>query len=329
MQGGTWGTFGAIGKDLRPYLIPGNITWKEALVPGGYDPHERVKVMDEEGIDVTLVYPSLGICWEQDCTDPKVAAATCRAYNDWMADFCSHAPNRLYGAAMIHPQSVELAAAEVRRGSRELGFRGSYIRPNPVKGRNWHDPVYDPLWAAYEEEQLLVGFHEGYPCTLPFAVGERFDGRHEDWWLTEHVTRHPIEMMYAMTCMVNGGVLERFPGLRVGFLEANCSWVPYWLWRMDEHYEIREKFVKKHMPEKPSTYFKRQCFVSIEADEHTACPVLEEIGDRVVFSTDFPHSDSAYPKATETFMELDLSDAQRRAILWDNCVRMYDFTPGA
>ena len=99
-------------------------------------------------------------------------------------------------------------------------------------------------------------------CTLPFAVGERFDGRFEDWWLSEHVTRHPIEMMYASTCIVNGGVLERFPGLRVAFLEANCSWVPYWLWRMDEHYEIREKLVKKTLPQKPSPFFLKQCFVS-------------------------------------------------------------------
>lgn len=295
-----------------------------------WGPDTQIEAMDTEGVDAAVLFPTRGLAatgseYEED----GLAAAVARAYNDWMAEFCSYAPDRLYGAAMIHPQSVELAAQEVRRTAREYGFKGSYIRPNPVKGRNWHDPVYDPLWAAFEEEQMLVGFHEGYPCTLPFAVAERFDGRHEDWWLTEHVTRHPVEMMYASTCMINGGVLERFPNLRVGFLEANCSWVPYWLWRMDEHYEIREKFLKHILPKKPSSYFLNQCFVSIEADEHTACPVLDSIAENVVFSTDFPHSDSAYPKAMETFMELALTEEQRRKILWDNCVRMYGFTPGA
>ena len=78
---GPFGALGAIGKDVRPYLEPGRISWDEAMVPGGYIASERAKVMDQERIDMTLVYPSLGLVWEYDCDDPKVAAANCRAYN--------------------------------------------------------------------------------------------------------------------------------------------------------------------------------------------------------------------------------------------------------
>ena len=290
----------------------------------GWGPDTQLEAMDAEGIDKAVLFPTRGLSVNgREYDDPQLAAAIARAYNDWMADFCAADPERLHGAGMIHPQNVEAAVAEVRRARRELGFLGIYLRPNPVCGRNWHDSAYDPLWAACEAEGMLVGFHEGYPCWLPHAVAERFADGNADWWLTDHVTRHPIEMMYTAVCLINGGVLERFPGLRVGLLEANCSWVPYWLWRMDEHYEVREFAVKDRLPERPSTYFRRQCWVSIEADEEVACPLLERIDNNVVFSTDFPHSDSAYPNASKAFLELPMSDAQKRRILCDNCERMY------
>lgn len=179
------------------------------------------------------------------------------------------------------------------------------------------DPKYkDPAPIGRPDEPFSTGNlypFEGTPFS-PTDKGSFSDGT-TDWWLTDHVTRHPIEMMYTAVCVINGGVLERFPGLRVGLLEANCSWVPYWLWRMDEHDEVRGFAVKEKLPEPPSSYFLRQCFVSIEADEETACPVMDRIGDNVVFSTDFPHSDSAYPHASEAFLELALTDDQKRRIL--------------
>ena len=87
--------------------------------------------------------------------DPALATAISRAYNDWLADFCGGGPStssggRLFGAAMIPPQDIEGAVAEARRAVKELGFRTVFVRPNPVAGRNWHDPHYDPLWAEIQ-----------------------------------------------------------------------------------------------------------------------------------------------------------------------------------
>ena len=100
--------------------------------------------------------------------------------------------------------------------------------------------------------------------------------------------------------------------------------MPYWLWRLDEHYEHREKRVKHKLPRMPSEYFKDHCFVAVEADEHMGGWVAEQIGaDNIVFSTDFPHEDSRYPHAVETFLELPFREESKRKILWDNSARLY------
>jgi len=135
-----------------------------------------------------------------------------------------------------------------------------------------------------------------------------------------------MEMMLATVSMIGGGVLERFPRLRVGFLEANCSWVPWLLWRLNGHYELSGRYESPELKLEPMEYFQRQCYVSIEADEVTARFVEHcDLIDNVVFSTDYPHEDSKYPYAIETFLTLPLTKRSRRRILWDNCARMYGF----
>ena len=291
-----------------------------------FDSTSQLQAMDREGIDVTVLFPTRGLAaLSLDYPDTKLAAAVARAYNNWLADFCKGDPTRLYGSAMLSVHDVEEAVAEARRAKVELGFKAVFFRPNPVRGRNWHDPAYDPLWEECQRLGLAVGFHEGQPTRLPQAVAERFNNEPEKNWTMAHVASHPMEQMYATLCMTTGGVLERFPQLRVAFLEANCSWVPYWLWRMDEHYEAREKWASKTVPMKPSEYFRQQCFTSVEASEEPAKYVIDWMGDdNIVFSTDYPHLDSAYPHSIDRFLSLSFDDGSRRKILWDNCARLYD-----
>jgi len=290
-----------------------------------WGPDTQLEAMDREGLDVAVLYPSRGLfAHAKEYDDDALAAAISRAYNDWLAEFCAPDPKRLIGAAMVPAQDPAAAAAEARRAKRELGFKAIFLRPNPIRRRNWHDPAYDPLWAECEREGLAVGFHEGVPCALPVAIGERFDGKHEDAWLTEHVACHPIEMMYASLSFINGGVCERFPGLRVAFLEGNCTWLPFWLWRMDEHWEHRGAHVRAKLPLAPSEYFKRQCYASIEADEHVGRFAFEWPGDgNIVFSTDFPHPDSRFPNSVATLIAQPFAEATKRKVLWDNCARLY------
>lgn len=286
----------------------------------GWDGVAQLQAMDTEGIDVAVVYPSRGLyAVAVDDLDPDLAAAIGRAYNNWLHDYCKANPNRLVGAGMISPHDVRDAVDEARRAVEELGFRAVFMRPNVVKGRNWHDPYFEPLWAELARLQVPLGFHEGYGPYLP-EVGDRFGA---DLQMV-HTACHPMEMMLAMISMVGGGVLERHPNLRVGFLEGNCGWVPCLLWRLDEHYQEAYRRPNARLTMKPSDCFKRQCFVSVEADEAFVRHVIDDMGDdTLVFSTDWPHGDSKYPRAVESFLTLPISDESKRKILWDNCARYY------
>jgi predicted TIM-barrel fold metal-dependent hydrolase len=286
----------------------------------GWDGATQIDAMDTEGIDVAVVYPSRGLFAQAvDDLDPAFAAAIARAYNDWLHDHCQADPKRLLGAAMVSPHDVRDAVEEARRGVEQLGFRAVFVRPNPVKGRNWHDPYFEPLWEELERLQVPLGFHEGFGPYLP-QVGDRFGA---DLQMV-HTACHPMEMMLAVISMIGGGVLERHPSLRVAFLEGNCGWLPFLLWRLDEHYEVTFRRPDSPLTMKPSDYFKRQCFVSVEADEDFVKQVIDYMGDdTIVFSTDWPHGDSKYPHAVDAFMELPISDKGKQKILWDNCARYY------
>ena len=157
-RGGALGALGAIGKDARPYLEPGRISWDEAMVPGGYIGTERAKVMDEERIDITLVYPSLGLLWEYDCPDVKVAAANCRAYNDWVFDFCSEAPTRLVPVAHIPMADVDEAIKEMKRTA-ALGAKAMMMGSDCTPGTPYGHPYFDPLWAEAEALEMPMTIH--------------------------------------------------------------------------------------------------------------------------------------------------------------------------
>jgi predicted TIM-barrel fold metal-dependent hydrolase len=295
----------------------------KAAAERGWDGVSQLEAMDTEGIDVAVVYPSRGLFAQAiDDVDPAFAAAIARAYNDWLHDYCKPDPNRLLGAGMISPHDVRDAVEEARRGVEDLGFRAIFVRPNPVQGRNWHDAYFEPLWDELERLNVPLGFHEGFGPYLP-QVGDRFGGDIQ----MVHTACHPMEMMLAVISMIGGGVLERHPNLRVAFLEGNCSWVPFLLWRLDEHYEVTFRRPDSKLTMKPSEYFKRQCFVSVEADEDFVKQVIDYMGDdTIVFSTDWPHGDSKYPHAVESFMQLPISAESKRKILWDNCARYYQIT---
>src|SRR5205085_2767123 len=109
--------------------------------------------------------------------DPELAAATCRAYNRWLADYCNAYPDRLFGIAMLPLQSVDLAIAEMRFAKKELGFKGGFIRPNPYSDKMVDAPMYEPFWAAAEDLDFAIGFHEGAGGGMPQVGIDRFEGR--------------------------------------------------------------------------------------------------------------------------------------------------------
>ncbi len=134
-------------------------------------------------------------------------------------------------------------------------------------------------------------------------------------------------MMLAAVDMIGGGKCERFPKLRIAFLEGNCSWAPFFFWRLDEHKEWRHEWKGQELSLQPSEYFKRQCWLSVECDEEPARYTVDALDNvNIVFSTDYLHGDSKYPKSVDNFLTLPLSDHAERNVLWDACARLYDIT---
>lgn len=286
----------------------------------GWTAEVQLEAMDIEGIDVAVLYPTRGLqVLAEPNMEPKFAAALARAYNDWLYDFCEKNPNRLLGAGMIAPFDMEEALTEVKRCVKELGFRAIFLRSNITNGRNWYDDYYGPLWSLLEELEIPLGFHES-SSTAGRQIGDNF----EPSFMLRRAVAQPMEQMLGLTSMLSGGVLARHPKLRVAFLEANCTWLPWLLWRLDEGWEREGDVWAKDLTMAPSEYFKRQVFVSVEPDEAGVKYVIDYIGaDRLVFSTDYPHGDSKFPHAVESFFKLALTQDDKRKILWDNCAGFY------
>jgi predicted TIM-barrel fold metal-dependent hydrolase len=271
-------------------------------VVSDFSARSTLESMDVEGIDASVLFPSRGLflMGVDERVDPEVTTASASVYNDWLSEYTSEAPDRLFGVAMIDPRDIPGAIAELHRGVEELGMVGAFLRPNPVNGIMWHDPAYDPLWSELEALDVPVCFHEAGAVLLPQVATDRFD--HHSMW---HVCTHPQENQISMVSFVLGGVLERHPNLRVSFLECGAGWLPYWMWRMDEHYENEQRtdFADLHL--RPSEYVSRQCWVSIDSDEWPGISALDACkGHNVVWGSDYPHPDGKFPTAIKTLRSI-------------------------
>ncbi len=291
-------------------------------IADGFTPKAQMMAMAKEGLDLAVLFPSRAL-WAiaVNDMDPRLSAAICRAYNNWLNDFI-HAcdPKRCFGVGMIPVHDPNEAAKEAKRVVKDLGFKGVFVRPNIYNGRAWHDPIYDPIWETCQELDVPVCFHEAIGTALPEVGADRFRT-----FATLHTVAHPFEQMMAAVSMAMGGVYTRFPRLRTAYLEANSSWVPFLLERMDSRYEWRGPVGElPQIKREPSYYFKRHAWTSVEADEKLAGVTAKIVGDdHLVVSTDFPHSDAHYPKAMKEFLELPLPAASKKKILWDNTLALY------
>ncbi len=294
------------------------IPWEEAH-PGGFDPRQRLRDMDLEGIDVAVLYPSIGLnFWA--IADTTAAVALARAYNDWLADYCTADRRRLVGAAMLPFQDPAAAVAELRRAARELVFPAAFVRPNPCCGRHIGDADFEPVWAAAEELSVTIGVHEGSSNTIPTLGTDRLFNP-----LLLHAMSHAFEQMLACATLMVSGVMERHPDLHFVFLESGGGWAPYWLWRLDEQMHGFGRYAPD-MLRLPSEYFQRQCWISFESDEQTLPALLPFIGpERVVWGSDYPHHDATFPGAVKKLDAAlaEMTPATRRRILADNACELY------
>jgi predicted TIM-barrel fold metal-dependent hydrolase len=294
-----------------------NTTFKR-LTEMGSSAEARLMDMDDKGVDAQIIFPSRGgQMMGREFQDIALLDACCRAYNDWSADYCQAAPERLRWAAMVPLQDVDLAIRESQRAER-LGAVSIFLRPNPIGGRNLFDPENDPLWEEIVKLNLPVSLHDSGSPRLP-SYGDRM-GTHT----LGHILAHPFEAMGTMAGMIFSGAVERFPTLTIVHVEADAGWAPYWIQRMEQHWSYAGNREAPDMKMSPTEYFHRNFYVACRTDERTLPAAVDLLGDdNFVWNTDYPHPDGTWETGLEDMDRQPIPQESKRKIMWDNAARAY------
>lgn len=292
---------------------------RREILAAAETPRGHLAEMDASGVDAAVMIPTYASYLVHDDTiDAERSRAYARAYNRWLGDFCAAAPERLLGAALVSRHDPEVMAGDLEQAARD-GLRAVVLQPTPVQGRTLSAPAHARFWAACEHHGVTVLLHEDTHARVPTVGSDRYETR-----FGQHACAHPMEAMMALLSLIEGGVLEAHPALRVSVLEAGCGFLPYWLWRLDEEYALLRGEVRRRVRRPPSEYFRRQCWVALEPGEAMLDRVVAELGaNRVVFGTDYPHVDHGTGLVGEVMaLRGALGDEALRAILWESPQRL-------
>ena len=298
-----------------------------------WSPQIRLKDMDRLGWDVQVILPTGNngnFAYRVALKDLELGAAMCRAYNNWAHDYCNVDPKRLKFVAVLPGSDVGEMVKEARRAVEKLGAV-SVRNPMLPEGKWLHDPENDPLWELASELDFPISVHGEYR-EHRFQPFRKLEGNRRDPLQLalrglDHALGFPCDNMNSLGHFIFTGILERFPKLRLGILESNVGWLPFWLGRMNQHSHGRNSVMGKpeHLSLLPSEYFKRQCYIACDSDEETLPYVVEYLkGDNIVWNTDYPHADA--PEPAKALPDLDaqlIPDEARRKILWDNSIKLF------
>jgi uncharacterized protein len=291
---------------------------------GGFDPHARINWMDKEGFDGAMLYPTMAPIAIHLVTDPDRQIAIANAYNRYLADFVKPYKDRLFGAAILPMLSIEGTLKEIK-AAKKMGFNAAVVRPNPTGGRSLHDPDFYPIWKACEDMDLAIAVHGGaggdnlgmdrFNANQLPIVGANFPTVNKSKSFSmEHCFIHTAEMMAAVTSFIMGRVCEKFPKLRVAFVEGGAGWLPGYIDRMDRHFDDIG-MNDTELTVRPSELFRRQCFITFEPIE-TSISVLAEFfgGNKFMAASDYPHSDG-FPETLKLIKQLNLAQEVERQVL--------------
>ncbi|MDE2970150.1 MAG: amidohydrolase family protein [Chloroflexota bacterium] len=281
---------------------------------------------DIEGIDVGVFMPTVAMGMVRyDGLDPEHALALCRVYNDFTSEFCSAHPDRFKFWAWVPPHDAKLAAGEAQRAVEELGAVAVAMTGGAVNGNLLSDEHFDPLWQEMDRLGTAFGMH-GPPAN--YLLRDNYNHRYWGKRNMEIVGNAMVGPVHAMTQLAEltiGGVLERFPNLKPVFMEVNASWLPWFLWRLDDKWETHAPDMDYELSKLPSEYFQEQGYCVVEPEEGPIKFAIDFMGaDRLLFSTDYPHSDCIFPEAVNTFLAQEhIPDEAKRKILWDNASKLF------
>jgi predicted TIM-barrel fold metal-dependent hydrolase len=304
-------------EELAEFLTKG--TYADAR-PGGWDPAERLKDNELDGVEADVLYTTLGfrIFWLKD---PELQQDCFRVYNDWLAAYCSYAPTRMAGLALISLYDPHQGAEELGRCAK-MGLKGAMIWCSPPENQPYSSEMYDPFWATAQELRMPLSLH----AITGMGRESQWDFSPQQRYMRATVLPHEVER--SLSVLLFSGVLERFPSLQIVSAENNCGWIPYYLQRMDRTFE-RSRYASgfHHLSLKPSEYFQRQMYCTY-IDDQVGVANRHFIGvDRLMWSSDYPHQASSWPHSQEVVAR-DFKDAtpeDRFKITRGNVAKLYGF----
>jgi uncharacterized protein len=322
---------GGVGSSGKKY-VPGQIQRADRMAAEGMyndasrkshrltDPQQRLKDQDRDGVQAEVLYGILGTI--EYLGDAEAGWEVCRIYNDWLADFCKTAPNRLIGLPVIPGTDIEQALAEFKRVSK-YGFKGIELGCSdnmvPLFETKW-----EPLWSALVDNGMAIHIHgrgQAWPSMAHWSKKEQSAAN------ALMVSKVPFNFVPVVAAVILGGMLERHPKLNVVLGESGIGWIPALLDRMD--YEWEEAFRGElELTMKPSEYWRRQCKATFQYDE-VGVHLLKFLGvETLMWASDFPHPQGTWPDSADfihkQFGHLP-ADVQHK-IVAGNAVEFYKLT---
>jgi len=306
------------GKKFEDYRSSGETF--QTIRRGGFDPVERIKDMEIDGVDAQVLFPNCGLRTFA-IADLELQAACLRAYNDFVSEFCSHDPARLIGIGLVPTDDIEEAQREIRRIAKLPGMRGIML-PTFPRGEPLNSAAYDPVWALAEDLDLPVHIHlrTGAPAAVDTVRSEKIRA-------AECVTLNTATLANyeALTRIIFSGVLQRHPRLKFASVEGGIGWLAYFLEKSDRTYRRHRFWTKLDLPLLPSEYFHRQVLATF-IEDRAGLVISKLIGPgNLMWSSDYPHTDTTWPHShkyiEDTFA--GVSEDDRHLMLRDNAARLY------
>jgi len=277
-------------------------------------PEQWLDFLDRTGTEYTVLYPTTGLAYG-NVAYPKWALAYAQGYNDYVHKRYLERSSRFQAVALVPMQSVTEAVIELRRAVKDLGFLGAMIPSNGLV-RHVSHPEYWPVYEEAERLNCVMAVHGGSYLDLGFNTYMIFPAT--------RALGMPLPLVIALTGMMVDGVFDKFPNLRVGFMEGGTAWIPLVLDRLERELEYGGLKMKRH----PAEYFADdRIFVGCEGNEKALAYAIERLGPKpFMFASDFPHEisiDNCMEEIDEILEREDLRNEDKAAILGDNARRFY------
>jgi predicted TIM-barrel fold metal-dependent hydrolase len=322
-----FGAAGRWGQELKEFEQSAGY---EQVHRGAYDPTERIKAQEQDGVEVEVLYTSLGMPLfglkdlelQQDCF---------RAYNDWLAEYCSHNPKRLIGTALITLADIPAAVAELQR-TRKAGLRGAQIwGSTPVQYPSYDSPVYDPFWQAACDLDVPLSLHigTGGSRSPAFTLMKGLARLEENSPGLARVSAYvylAADIQQSLYVLSATGVLERFPKLRIVSAENDIGWMPHFLFRLDHAWNKYHALGSaRPLSMTPAEFIRRQVWATFQDDPIGPATYKFYGEDKYMWASDFPHGDCTWPNSKKV-IEQDFAgvpDNVTTKIVCDNAVRLY------